>query len=73
MEDSELEPLPRELRKHLENGSKVGPSATPSPWKHPWILHHHILEVRRRHPNAAFGNEHRLHDFLVVLPIGKDA
>jgi len=73
MQDSKLNPPLRKLGKHLENGSIVGSTPSTPAGNHARILDHHILEIRRRHPHAPLRAKHRLHDFLVVLPIGEEA
>jgi hypothetical protein len=69
MEYAELDPPLCELREHIENGSKIGSTSSSAAGKHPWILHHHILEIRSGHPDAVLRNEHCFHHLLVVLPI----
>ena len=73
MQDSKLNPPLRKLGKHLENGSIVGSTPSTPAGNHARILDHHILEIRRRDPDALLCCKHCLHDLLVVLPIGEEA
>jgi hypothetical protein len=73
MKDAELDPLLGELGKHIENRSEARTTTSPAAGTHTRILHHDILEIRGRHPDASFRHEHSLHDFLVVLTVGEQA
>ncbi len=73
MQDPKLDSPLRKLREHCENRSIVGSTPAAPAWNHARILDHHILEIRRRHPNALLRGKHCLHDVLIVLPIGEDA
>jgi len=73
MQDPKLEPPLRELAKHLENGSIVRSTAAASARNHARIFDHDVLEVGRRHPDAALRTKHGLHDLIVVLAVGKEA
>ena len=72
MENPNLDAPLRELGKGLENRPVATTPAPPPPRTYPRVLHHELLQIRRRDPNTVLGLKNRLDDVVVVLTVGDE-